>query len=793
MDYFPEPYKQGTGVHRPEFPLRCDPNSYDDGPLETYPERRGFRLNYWDDDMKFANTLSLPDGSRPSIEQSTKLLQEWLFFGFLSATHSIYGSEFNGCDYVRVMSGTSVLSLEKLPQHFNTWFDLEGNRTKAERKLHFREVERHMMRALRFLTNNFTAETHGSLDPSGALGNVVSEDSRIAVEDNLDILLLVFQEAMEFIVKTIYFRERRDWGGSGPYIVSLSTHGLMEGLNWCPSELNLMGLTFDNSSFCFASQVVRHSANVAHFQCSTSKCHAFELEVSTYRTAHTATCTGCSNIHVDSAELERALTEPGYTTAPRISISTTAQDKVEVHFINDGNYVAISHVWSDGLGHPPGVNALPECQVRRLRQLVLLAGFEAPVVWIDALCVPANPGPGKRNALARMAEVYRHATNVLVLDSDLLSIPSICSNEELLLRVALCKWTRRLWTLEEGVVARSKLLFQLSDKAIRLPAPNKSVTDNIAFNCAELISQYLPTRTDILSVITALHFRSTSWSADEPLCIGYIVGIDVSTIINISDVQLKMLELYRLLSAKDPKFPWQFLFTDEEKLTSSPFRWAPASLLNLQPHDVFYLQGLNDNADKGIDASQTQRGLQFQPTHSCLLSFDEGANIKKCMILRIDALSYVLCPVPKGSKCRSHGRFWEGKDKEKCLSVDPMSDWTESWRPQYNFRPAGNWGLIPSSGGGSYGVMVAITEFKDKVLYGSLIGQVHMYELRTEHSSIINGANKELWGQLGFPVLDEEKVREEQDRVEREVFDPDSYSIVNCAMRLPEGVTWCIG
>jgi hypothetical protein len=122
-----------------------------------------------------------------------------------------------------------------------------------------------------------------------------------------------------------------------------------------------------------------------------------------------------------------------------------------------------------------------------------------------------------------------------------------------------------------------------------------------------------------------------------------------------------------------------------------------------------------------------------------------------------------------------------------------MLDWTEGWKPQYNFRPTGNWGLIPSSGGGSYGVMVAITALKNEVLYGSLIGQVHMYELRTEYSSIVSGVNKEKWGQLGFPMLDEEKVRQAQDRVEGEVFDPDSYSVVNCSMRLPEGVTWCVG
>jgi hypothetical protein len=76
---------------------------------------------------------------------------------------------------------------------------------------------------------------------------------------------------------------------------------------------------------------------------------------------------------------------------------------------------------------------------------------------------------------------------------------------------------RRLWTLEEGVLGRSRMLLQFLDRSIPLPAPPKSISDIIAFDCAALISQYLPTDTSILSVITALHFRSTFWNTDEPL------------------------------------------------------------------------------------------------------------------------------------------------------------------------------------------------------------------------------------------------------------------------------------
>lgn len=90
MDHLPKPLVlPDNSTSDLVFPCRCDPAFCDDGPLETYPERRGFHLNYWDDDMKFANNLTLPDGSRPDAAQSTTLLQEWLFFGLLCVIHKL--------------------------------------------------------------------------------------------------------------------------------------------------------------------------------------------------------------------------------------------------------------------------------------------------------------------------------------------------------------------------------------------------------------------------------------------------------------------------------------------------------------------------------------------------------------------------------------------------------------------------------------------------------------------------------------------------------------------------------
>lgn len=796
MDHLPEPLQPLN----PElvFPCRCDPNASDDGPLESYPERRGYHLNYWGE-LKFANLLTLVDGSKPSVEQATTLLQEWLFFGLLRATHAIYGENFDGNDYVKKpvdhCDGSMALSLERLPQHANTWLELEADRPKAVRRQHFHEVEAHIMRALMFLANNFSPFDHGGLGL-----RVVPQESKVVLESNLEILLVVLVEALECICQTIYFRGRSYLRSEqGTDCVCLSTRRLIEDCRrWCPSELSLMNLTFDDGSFYFASRVPRKPAQGGHLSCTLNKCLAFQMEVSSYRTAHTTTCKGCSDLLIDQKQLSSILERGG--GYPRIKITITEDDHPELSFADQEAYVAISHVWSDGLGHPPGVNSLPECQVRRLYSLVVETGHvDEAIVWIDSLCVPAHNGAAKRIALSRMASIYRNARVVLVLDSDLLCVHSSCTVEEFLLRVAFCTWMRRLWTLEEGVVAtRSKLLFQLSDRAVPLPTPHAALCDNIAVHCEALISQYLPAGTrEILSVITALHFRSTSWSADEPLCIGYILDVDVSSIVALDDPRLRMLELYHLLTkTKTPSFafPFQFLFTHEEKLNIFPFSWAPVSLMNMDPHDVLYLKG--HGPDGGVAAIQTDRGLRFQSTYpSCLVSFAEDQTITKCMICRIGAMSYVLCPVPRGGKCRVHSRFWEGPETQlRREDTNPGHDWTERWRANYGFRPPGEWGLIYSQGA-QYGVMVATTEFADqgKTIYAELVGQVYMYEIRTSHAFVAGGVNQEMWGQLLIPEMDERSVREEREQVEREVLDEGHYTLVNCDWRLDETITWCVG
>lgn len=65
-------------------------------------------------------------------------------------------------------------------------------------------------------------------------------------------------------------------------------------------------------------------------------------------------------------------------------------------------YVAISHVWKDGLGNV-GHNSLPRCQIEVIAQKVSALGCEWS--WIDTICVPAEKEL-KAAALQSMENVY---------------------------------------------------------------------------------------------------------------------------------------------------------------------------------------------------------------------------------------------------------------------------------------------------------------------------------------------------------------------------------------------------
>jgi hypothetical protein len=197
-------------------------------------------------------------------------------------------------------------------------------------------------------------------------------------------------------------------------------------------------------------------------------------------------------------------------------------ETVETAFANCHKYVALSHVWSDGRGNLQ-VNALPICQLRHLQSLVSSISEEGdgpPFFWLDTLCVPIT-GDYRRIAIGRMRRTYEYATKVLVLDSELEVASVKTSPVELLMRITCCGWMRRLWTLQEGALAKT-LFFQFKERAVMIgDLASKNIQNNDlqlsnpcavdSMRCLDHFQQFKTCGSNrVLELIEALQWRNTS-------------------------------------------------------------------------------------------------------------------------------------------------------------------------------------------------------------------------------------------------------------------------------------------
>ncbi|RFU81906.1 het domain [Trichoderma arundinaceum] len=264
---------------------------------------------------------------------------------------------------------------------------------------------------------------------------------------------------------------------------------------------------------------------------------AFQMDINTYQPSHMPDGCGCALIGID--ERATALILHGTDTYPIIRFDQIGEGVDDFELIVEPYepgvpYVALSHVWANGLGNPKA-NSLPRCQITRVAQLI--ASLQAQVegeteyqtqyrIWIDTLCCPIEL-EGKLIALERIASVYRNASHVLVLDASLTAFDSQATHPaELLLRVyGASPWMRRLWTLQVSV------------------------------------------------------------PSDEPLCISTLMGLDTKYIAAAPSAETRMVRVWELLAKSLGGFSPRLLFYADEVLNTSGWRWAPRSLLGSSVKD----------------------------------------------------------------------------------------------------------------------------------------------------------------------------------------------------------------
>jgi hypothetical protein len=213
--------------------------------------------------------------------------------------------------------------------------------------------------------------------------------------------------------------------------------------------------------------------------------------------------------------------------------------------------------------------------------------------WIDTLSCPVEPESATEQAIALMRETYTNADKVLVFDSYLEAVNSKDMTDfEQAFRIVCTGWTRRLWTLQEGVLAKA-IYFQFADAAInaddlfmRLAQPP------ISYRTIPVFHSWLEIRLSwngklnhsiissefVWMLYRALRFRTTSVSTDEPLCLSTLAGVELKKVLE-EKKQDRMRRFWELI----PKLSTALLYWNGPRLNVPGLRWAPASLLGASP------------------------------------------------------------------------------------------------------------------------------------------------------------------------------------------------------------------
>lgn len=577
MDHFERPAN-------PTHPLIQVPlvttEQFDEGDVPGYLERRG-----WTE-----QDISGQTGCTKNLNERAAFMQVWLFFGLLK---TIFG-RISPCDYIRASESPGpFVTLSKLEENLQRVYASTGCLLVGQA----RQFSQALETAYSYLT---LVVAYGPYKHS------------------LDLICLSIAALGEGLQRFFKLIETPNWL-MNPSRDFLTQRMLSDG--WCPTETSRLLESSSIQILSFISDLDRPGPLKDHRQCRAARdpivnavqhiisgrtdpiqeCVAYQTNNNTYQTKHEDNCSSCVDMIADQQELVDILEKRN--SIPLIQLGANSQtNRKEISTTNKlhvipatskSKYVAISHVWSDGLGNHHQ-NSLPTCQIVKISNLVrYLYPDENVAFWIDTICVPIRPMEARRKAIMLLIRTYSDADSVLVLDSYIESRdPAALSNKEMWLRVMQCGWTRRLWTLQEGILAK-KLYFRCKYSCLdinKLVEYARSTGDRLmTWDWDKLRGSFLhngATTQDpaekhsvamrYLSATVA--YRSTSRAEDETLCLAAITGLTPTQIGETYNENGHVNRMKKFWSLQ-PYLYTECLFWTGPRFEDFPWRWAPSTFL----------------------------------------------------------------------------------------------------------------------------------------------------------------------------------------------------------------------
>jgi hypothetical protein len=570
MDHLPSPLNPYQRVQIPYL----GGEEYDNLGFSGFPERQGWTID------QLSSLLGSSDGREirgKTISNALAFVQSWLYFGTLHDVFRLNGITINKDDYIEKdgHEGKMVMTSERLPSHVVGYLGIETSLSDAARLQHRQWVVEFLITVCGKVWNFDNIESQRSHDMG-------SQDTRGSVLFSVMVLCTSLSSLLCGSTFT-----------AGPSRF-LSLRMCREG--WCPNQVAMISDTFFEASRHYIYLLGPPQIKKDHRGCSERVCAANQVDEGTYETKHLQTDCICEPVE-PNLQMITSISESG--GIPLISLSPLTYgshfDCCVEEFKPGMIYVAISHVWSDGLGNV-NRNSLPLCQMRALktRASAILSTSERTLggrtyLWIDTLCVPLSPASARNAAILTMRRTYASATRVLVLDAELMSIPRPPSALETRMRIVTSAWYSRLWTFQEGVLGRS-LHFQFENEAASgqelYEDEKRSEEEKLAQGVSNkhLVWSYprstilgyssLATEEGKVTLLEGLRWRSTTKIRDEPICIAVLLNLDLAQIMTYpKDERFKAMLWFQKI------FRLGMLFYNGPRIAEYRYRWAPRSFM----------------------------------------------------------------------------------------------------------------------------------------------------------------------------------------------------------------------
>ncbi|KAL8687285.1 MAG: hypothetical protein Q9218_006499 [Villophora microphyllina] len=555
---------------------------YDRGPFLTYLNRQGkedvlaavSEAQYRQD----PKLITLP------IDELEALMQIWLFFGLLT---EVLGNLFTSSEFVRTTTTADepsrVVDTSGLLSILDIWVKTvqQSEHVETEKRAQYEHIAA-CLKLTADVWNAVRIQTHPTFNRS----------IRQSIVSVAEVLAHATNQAYDI---TNFIKDNKCPAYWRLFYEDAETSLVLGKNGFCLSEIRRVQQIFQSiQAYHFLTWLDKRELNARHDNCTDRECRASRNNLTQYTTKHTDSKCQCADYFIDVPEVVNILSKG---SLPLLQITPgSSLDDINIEVVEaspDINFMALSHVWSDGLGNPQS-NSLPKCQLRRLHDLTrqFEAGWrQGLAIWIDTLCCPVAPPEAKNLALSQMKRPYTEASQVIVLDSSLETVESAALHPtEIAMRVYTTGWMRRLWTLQEGALPHH-LWFQFKDKAIGINELQFQAT--VSYNndlgrkalAGDIMTVHRGLRSffhsvnpgetpNLASVDYAIGFRSVSVATDEPLLVAGLLNLELGHILDGPESS----RMQRLLSIL-PQIPRNILFRRGSKLTQPGFRWAPSSLL----------------------------------------------------------------------------------------------------------------------------------------------------------------------------------------------------------------------